>query len=379
MAEYYLIVKTGDAEMKALEQSSSRVLDSIIPIIELTRGRKLPSKEKDPELRKKEKAKYPYDKKLERICKVLAGRKVVFDLTSDKSLMSDETDMLYNPANGYENWISFLSNLQQSGAFSELIPSIIIGENDSNIDASIKEQTKTLTGLFNGIAYRSDIFDDNCYFDIEHNIVPFLNGKKLYVIVDCSYVIQANISQYYNRVKARVKNLHTIVPPESTIIVSATSFPRNIGEVGDDTTDSFQLSEVAISKSLASDGLLASYSDYGSINPVRNDNIVMAHGWIPRIDVPLKESFFYYRERKPKLSKEYAETYKQVARVVIRHKDFPNDMDDNWGIQQIKACAAGYSPASAPSFWISVRMCIHLEQQVSRLAALDKRRSWPDR
>lgn len=375
MNDYYLIVKTGDAEMKALEQSSSQVLNSIIPIVELTRGRKLPSKEKDPELRKKEKAKYPYDKKLERICKILAGKRVVFDLTSDKSLMSEEINRLYSPANGYENWIALLTGLQQSGCFSELIPSIIIGEEDTDVDTSIKEQTDTLTKLFDGIAYRSDIYDDNCYYDVEHNICPYLNGKKLYVIVDCSYVIQANISQYSERVKARVRNLQSIVPVGTAIIVSATSFPRNIGEVGDDTTDSFKLSEVAIAKNLASEGLKTAYSDYGSINPVRNDNIVMAHGWIPRIDVPLMDSFFYYRERKPKLSKEYAETYKQVARVVIGHKDFPRDMDDNWGIKQIIACAAGYSPASAPAFWISVRMCIHLEQQVKRLAILDKKKN----
>jgi len=375
MAEYYLIVKTGDAEMKALEQTSSQVLNCITPIVELTRGRKLPSKEKDPELRKKERPQYPYTRKLERISEVLAGKKVIFDLTSDKSLMSDETDLLYDHSNGYQNWISLLKELKQSGAFSELIPTIIVGENDPDVDSSIKSQTDTITRIFDAIAYRSDIYDDNCYYDIEKNIVPNLNGKRLYVIVDCSYVIQASIGQYSDRVKARVRNLNLIVPSGTTIIVSATSFPRNIGEVGDDSTDSFQLSEVSIAEELAKDGLVASYSDYGSINPIRNDNVVMAHGWIPRIDVPLKNSFFYYRERRPKNTKEYAETYKRVARAVLRDPDFPRDIDDNWGIKQIKACASGYSPASAPAFWISVRMCIHIEQQVRRLELLDKKKS----
>lgn len=375
MAEYYLIVKTGDAEMKALEQTSSRILDCVIPIVELTRGRKLPSKEKDPELRKKERPRYPYDKKLERISALLAGKRAIFDLTSDKSLMSDETDLLYDYSNGYQNWISFLVGLKQSGSFSELIPTIIVGENDPDVDSSIKSQTDSLTKIFDAIAYRSDIYDDNCYYDIEKNIVPFLNGKKLYIIIDCSYVIQASIGQYSDRVKARLRNLNMIVPAGTTIIVSATSFPRNIGELGDDSADSFQLSEVSIAEELANDGLVASYSDYGSINPVRNDNVVMAHGWIPRIDVPLKDSFFYYRERRPKNTKEYAETYKRVARVVLGNPDFPKDMDDNWGIKQIKACASGYSPASAPAFWISVRMCIHIEQQVRRLELLDKKKS----
>lgn len=375
MVEYYLITKTGDAEIKALEHTSSQVLDSIIPIVELTRGRKLSSRGKNPELRKKEKDRYPYDKKLEKISKILSGRKVIFDLTSDKSLMSDEINLLYDANGGYANWRTLLVSLKQSNVFSELIPTIIIGENDQDVDSSIKSQTDLLTDFFDGIAYRSDIFDDNCYYDIEHNIVPFLKGKKLYVIVDCSYVIQASIRQYSDRVRARVKNLHTIVPQETTIIVSATSFPRNIGEIGDDSNDSFQLSEVSIAKELASINLVASYSDYGSINPIRNDNVVMAHGWIPRIDVPLQERVFYYRERRPKNTKGYAETYKRVAQIVLQNPDFPKDLDDNWGIKQIKACASGYSPASIPSFWISVRMCIHIEQQVKRLKALDKKKN----
>lgn len=371
MAEYYLIVKTGDAEMRALEQSSAKVLKCITPIVELTRGRKLPSKEKDPEKRKLEKPKYPYDKKLERIKAVLSGKKVFFDLTSDEGLMSDEINALYAPEGGYQNWVSLLVSLKASGSFSELIPTIVVSAKDPDIDGSIIAQTQKLCEHFDAIAYRSDIFDDNCYNDIETNIAPYLNGKKLYIIVDCSYVIQATIHQYTERVKARVNNLKTIIPDGTEIIVSATSFPRNIGEIGNDDSDSFKLSEVAISKDLIASGISVHYSDYGSINPVRNDTIVMAHGWIPRIDVPLEDSFFYYRERR-KDSKEYAETYKRVAKVVVNMVDFPTDMDDNWGIKQIRACAADFSPASAPAFWISVRMCIHLEQQVKRLALLDK-------
>ena len=70
MANYYLIVKTADAEMKALENTDASVMESIIPIIELTRGRKLPSKEKDPEKKRLEIPRYPYEKKLEQICNI---------------------------------------------------------------------------------------------------------------------------------------------------------------------------------------------------------------------------------------------------------------------------------------------------------------------
>lgn len=375
MSDYYLIVKTGDAEMKALEKTSPTVLDNITPIVELTRGRKLQSREKDPEKRRREKSQYPYDKKLEKIKTVLSGRKVFFDLTSDEGLMSDEIDALYNPSNGYHNWVNFVSELQASGSFSEIVPIIVISGKDSDIDAGIVLQTQSLVKSFNSIAYRSDISDDNCYYDIQNNIVPNLAGKKLYVIIDCSYVVQASISQFFNKVKSRVTNLQTIVPNGTEIIVSATSFPRNIGEIGNDIYDSFKLSEVELYKSLVTENLSVKYSDYGSINPVRNDTIIMAHGWIPRIDVPLAESFYYCRERRQKNTKDYAVAYKKAAIDVISKKEFPTNLDRNWGIQQIRACAAGYSPGASPAFWISVRMCIHLEQQVNRLKQLDKMRN----
>ena len=46
MSDYYLIVKTADAEMKALENTRAEVMEKLTPVVELTRGRKLPSKEK---------------------------------------------------------------------------------------------------------------------------------------------------------------------------------------------------------------------------------------------------------------------------------------------------------------------------------------------
>ncbi len=230
-------------------------------------------------------------------------------------------------------------------------------------------EVELLTGLFDSIAYRSDIYDDNCYDDIEI-IKEHLGGKKLVVIVDCSFVVQASISDYVKKVKARVTNLKRIVPDGTSIIVSATSFPRNISDIGDDFHDSFKLSEVELHAQLKDNGISVEYSDYGSINPIRNDTVVMAHGWIPRIDVPLADSVFYYRERRADKNMNYAPQYTKVAQYVVADKSFPSDLDWNWGVQQIRDCAGGSKPGSAPSFWIAVRMNIHLAQQVKRLASL---------
>lgn len=374
MANYYLIVKTADAEMKALENTDSSVLNQLIPIVELTRGRKQPSKEKDPEKKKNEIPRYPYDKRLERVCSILKGRKVVFDLTSDESLSSQEIQQLYIPDGGYRNWVQLLAGLKAGCHFSELIPCVILDAQDESLDENMALEVESLTSMFNTVAYRSDIFDDNCYDDIDI-IKQHLNGKKLVVIVDCSYVVQASISDYAQKVEARVKNLRNFVPAETIIVVSSTSFPRNIGDIGDDFHDSFRLSEVELAKQLEEKGVSFEYSDYGSINPIRNDTVVMAHGWIPRIDVPLKDSFYYYRERRAPKTTDYAPQYTKVANYVIKDSLFPSDIESNWGVRQIRNCAAGSKPGSSPSFWIAVRMCIHIEQQVKRLSGREKMKS----
>jgi hypothetical protein len=96
----------------------------------------------------------------------------------------------------------------------------------------------------------------------------------------------------------------------------------------------------------------------------------MARGWIPRIDVPLQDKIYYYKKRRPKGMRAYATTYKQVAQSITSDPRFP-DLKNNWGIQQIKQCVSN-APSSIPRFWISVRMNIHLEQQVRRIYSISE-------
>lgn len=369
MADYYLIVKTGDAEIRAVENMEKSVLKKVIPIIELTRGRKLPSREKDPEKKKLEIPRYPYEKRLGHVKDIFEGQKVIFDLTSDESLSSEEIKTLYNPVGGYQNWINLISEINKEEKFSELIPCVVINADDENLDENMATEVENMSAIFNAVAYRGDIYDDNCYDDIAI-IKRHLNGKQLYVIIDCSYVIQASVSEYVEKVKARVNNLRKVVPESTCIIVGATSFPRNIGEIGKEDYDEFKLSEVVLSRELAKKGVAVEYSDYGSINPIRNDTIVMAHGWVPRIDVPLKDMVFYYRERRKDKNDDYVNVYPRVAKKVILDSKFPTGLEGNWGIRQIRSSARGGSPGSSPSFWISVRMSIHIEQQLKRLGLL---------
>lgn len=361
--KYTLILKTGEAEIRALENTTDKIKDKILPVIELTRGRKL-STRKDQETPAEQ---YPFDSRFQKIKEIFRNKEVCIDLTSDDALMNNKIATFYNPKNGYENWVNFLIQLKEENIFQTIIPSVIISAEDENFDDNLLKQVIELKKHFSNLLYRNDIVDENCYSDLEL-LNEELKDINLYVIIDCEYVVQAAQHLYSEKAKARVLNLMKLLNPNTTFIVSSTSFPNNISEIGNDVKDTFKLCEVDIFNDFKAVPSLSNihYSDYGSINPKRNDNVVMARGWIPRIDVPLQTEIYYYRQRRPKGVSQYSSTYNDVARAVVSDSRFPEELSDNWGILQIINCANGDSPASRPAFWISVRMCIHLEQQVKR-------------
>ena len=65
--KYTVIIKTGEAEIRALENTSSNLLQYILPVIEITRGRKITKNEIET---------YPFDKRLLKLKKVFQGQTV---------------------------------------------------------------------------------------------------------------------------------------------------------------------------------------------------------------------------------------------------------------------------------------------------------------
>ena len=354
---YTVIIKTGEAEIRALENTSTHLLQYIFPVIEITRGRKITKGGTET---------YPFDKRLLRLKKVFQGQSVCLDLTSDDSLSSDEISYLYDPANGYQNWVNFLLQIKDENIFKEIIPTLILNLNDDNFEVNLLLQLQSLKMYFNSILYRNDISDENCYDDFEL-IKKELADINFYVLLDCGYIPQASYRNVALKCIARFKNLQSILDDKINYIVCSTSFPNNVRDLGDVDSDTFSISEIDIYNLISEQCPDIIYGDYASINPVRNDTVTMARGWIPRIDTPLERSIFYYKRRRPKGISAYASTYIQVAQQTVRDSMFPEDIGDNWVVEQIKSCAKGGAPSASPSFWISVRMNIYIEQQIQRI------------
>ena len=364
--QYCVIVKTGDAELRAMKHLPDSILSKILPIVELTRGRgkKVGEGEEAHYI-------YPYQKKLEHIRSVFKDKTIVFDVTSDELLSSKEIDNLFDPQDGYANWTREVSSLIDSGQFTSVIPSIIMNydDNEDDFDNNIGKQITTLLSRSSSIMYRCNLDNEAIPDDIQL-IKEFLpETASLLVVVDCGWVPAAS---YNNAADVCIKRISEIKDAlgdcNHDIIVCSTSFPNNVSEIGKDDTDTFFLREIDLFEIVSQTHPDIGYGDYGSINPVRNDQVVMARGWIPRIDVPLEREVYYYRKRRPGKSSSYANTYNDVAESVTTDPRFPFDMSDYWGYAQIINCSMGDAPSASPSFWISVRMNSHIVQQVNRLS-----------
>lgn len=366
MAPYYLLFKTGDAEIRAL--SHCNVLDNIIPLVELTKSRRS-TKDKQGNI----------EKRLKSIAEIFKGKPIILDITTDERQSNEQTQSFYDYEDGYLNWINFVQELKSKEEFKQLIPCILANTSDPYFDDNFSKQVKALNKFFPTLAYRSPINDDGYLSDLQIISTLLEDKYTIKVIIDCldikytsfsSNELIAEINERIESIKTNCKNLNV------EIIIAGTSFPNSVSDyVKDDSSADFPVEEINLFNSInASEHVF--YGDYGSVNPIRNDDIKMTRGWIPRIDLTTSTddgglTIHFERERRfdteAKINRDYADAYTSVAKKMLRIPSFPRNLQKNWGIEQIELCANGKAPGASPSFWISVRMSIFIHQQVLRL------------
>ena len=103
--KYILVVKTGEAEIRTVENTNMETLGKVFPVIELTRGRKKTIDE-NTEI-------YPFTNRLNRLKAGLKDLDVAIDATSDGALTSPEIDELYEYGNGYEKWVDLVCGIKE--------------------------------------------------------------------------------------------------------------------------------------------------------------------------------------------------------------------------------------------------------------------------
>lgn len=361
---YIPIIKTGEAEIRAMSKLTPSMLKDMRPIIELTRGRQKTIIEGE-----KKRISYPFENRLLKVKEYLCGQTVFLDLTTDENLLSNEVFQLYDPYDGYAKWRNFVNANVGENGFGRAIPAILFNWDDNDFENNFLKQVELLGKECGEVMYRSSIQTKDCYDELPLILDCLPKESGLWIVLDGGYLQDSAVTLAYNRCKKRIQNIkdRILKGRKAFFIVAATSYPERANDYGDGSPILITNAEVKLHEALHVDFPDLYYGDYAGTNPIRKDLVVMARGWIPRIDISLVNKTKVYWRRRPKGTTEYKRTYVMVAEDVIMDPEFPFDLRGEWGIDEIIRCADGDVPSSAPSFWISVRMHNHMNQQLKRL------------
>ncbi len=357
---YIPIIKTGDAELKALQNLDTSNKERFTPLIELTRGR-----------RSKKDGVGMLQKRVDKL-KEIDLHRFFIDLTGDSSLSNVEIDIKHSNKDNYKEWCDYCLLLKQS--FPLMCPVVQIEEDES--------YESYLEGLANQIIFMQRHFDYlmfrvdyNNYINIVSDLKELIqkhtniDTSKILYMFDSKYIRNDNTSS--DLILKCCEVLATI--NIKNIVISSTSYPNSITEIlgtlpaGKLQEDKLPLNELKFYNNIKqnSSGVNLIYSDYASVNPIRNDNVIMAKGWIPRIDLPYIEEIFVYRKRRETSS--YATRYKEIASAVCNSSEFDyiKQRYNCWGIEEIKKAAYGAISGANITFWISVRINIYLTIKIN--------------
>lgn len=357
---YMPCLKTSVSEFRALSNLKSKVLDKMLPLFELTRGR-----------RSKTDRVGSVSKNKNKIADVLDARPFVLDLTRDNSNSNHEIESFFDPKGGYENWCEFVDEVQ------EVCPSVypVLQNSENGSFEDLEKQVAHLSTKCEGIAIR--VNTDNYIKYREAGYKEFLyetlnliaKNTKLLLIVDSEHIRSDSTSELVSKARMCFRDLDEIV---STLQLSnyilfnlSASFPLSINQEHSGDSHGFaELHEREFHEALQSD--LSSipniyYGDYACIYQFQKPT--NAYNWVPRIDYPSSlDKCIYYR---------YRETdggYVKCASKLVVDDSFKSTSLKCWGTEQIVYTAnSGKKAGGNPSFWISVRSNIWMTRVIGEL------------
>jgi hypothetical protein len=338
MTDYLPILRSRAAELRGLRELPRDARKKLFPVVELTRSRRTPKN-----------TGAVVSKSVELVCEILEDTPFVADLTSLESLQNSEFDRLLDDSNDFRTWTDFArANLPD-----HCVPVVHLLE-PFELQPFLA-QVGRLREKFQRVAVRIP----TSYRDFEV-FTAALKGladfQDVVLILDAGFITRATI----NGAAARLVEMLNLVGNLGLrhLSVASSSFPNSVVSAGGgDDTGEFRLLEVDLGTWCKGQFPSLSYGDYGAIHPMDFKGTVT--NWVPRVDVMLDDSFYYYRYRRSDGG--YIRAAKD-ARMDGRYVSLPC-----WAHDNIEAAAAGNPPGRSPSFWIANRVNFHLARQISRL------------
>lgn len=345
---YFPILRTKDAELRAIENLSKEAHDNILPIYELTKSRKT---KKDPI--------GDIAKRMEQISKIQEKLPFILDVTTDPQQTNTQTENFLLSSGGYEHWRLFL---EAHATFLNIIPAIHIDQDDDNYSET-SAFVSLITKIFSCMALRVPSgLDEDTYAEVLDSISPFLESCQLIIIVDNGCIrgkvkeegLEETLDDIYDSLSIITQLTIKNDIPAHIVCVSG-SFPLVPSTEGGDTYGYFKIYENNVFRELSSEFDGIGFGDYASISPVQTD--IKGGGFVPRIDISRSQAFFYHRYRRDKGG------YIKCAQEVLADPDYTKV--NCWGDEEISLAAKGMPSGISPSFWISVRANRYMTQRAS--------------
>jgi hypothetical protein len=338
MTAYLPILRSRAAELRGLRELSSSDLTKLLPVVELTRSRRTP-KNTGGDVRKS----------VELVCEILDDRPFVADLTSLESLQNSEFDRLLSDEDGFRVWTDFA----RANFPEHCVPIVHLLEPFEL--QSFMVQAGRLWEKFHRVAVRIP----TSYRDFEEFLTALvsLSGyQNVVLILDAGFITRATIGGAAARLGEMLQASAGLGLVH--LSVASSSFPNSVVSAGGgDDTGEFRLLEVDLAMWCQSQFANVAYGDYAAIHPMDFKGTVT--NWVPRIDVMLNDSFYYYRYRRSDGGYVRAASDARADGRYVRHSC--------WANTNIDEAVAGNPPGRSPSFWIANRVNFHLARQISRL------------
>lgn len=338
---YVPILRSRDAEIRGYAELSDSVKDTLLPVVEYTKSR-----------RTKKNTEGAVGACVSKVEERLSGRPYIADVTTMDSLSNAETLALLDPDNGFRNWRAFvLSSLD-----SACIPTVHL--TDPLDEKSVLAQCKAFLNRSTHIAFRIP-----ADYDSTARLVGLIKRElggldRVILICDGGYVSKP---KYLATRTACMDTMALAGGGFALRVVACSSFPKSVvlPDYGGDSYGKFDLLEVKLSEELRAVAGLADliHGDYALVHPEDFKGIVTS--WVPRVDVPLDDTLFYHRYRRP------AGGYEVAAYKAFHDPDYIGLRC--WGHENIKSAAAGVVQGRSPAHWISVRINFHLTRQSNRI------------
>ena len=360
MRKYLPILKTRNAEILGMASLDHATKRSILPLFELTRPRK---NAKITEIGR------PLLTKTHRLLSDYGSEKVGIDITSYESLQDTEVLELYSSADRFRNWVEFIESCRKS--FSNIIyPTFIVSHDEfDNTDKFIEAHQAQITRLQSEntrFIYRFGK-DAEEYLEDLNDFFPAKDSNNPIIVFDCAFIpSEKRSSNYISEFTKVIRELYGR-DANADVVLAASSFPKSPAKSADEMTGVIPIEEIKIYEACKNDFPNLIYGDHASLYPLPNEQ-AGGGGWIPRIDVPIEKEIHFFRSRRNKdVEKNYTSAYIRAAKRAFKSDAFKisrNLAGENcWGIKQIELAANGYPRGISPSFWIAVRINIHVTIQ----------------